>query len=78
MYGQATTRQILDGKHIRRGIEAHVTTLSALYCLLEEEFNSEYPQDFPSILPFICELQNILKSGNNNDIKKRIQWSYLQ
>lgn len=69
LYGVATTRQILDGKHIRRGIEAHITTLSALYCLLEDEYNSEYPQDFLGILPLICELQDKLNSGNSDEIQ---------
>lgn len=31
MYGSATVNQIIEGKHIYRGIQAHITTLIALY-----------------------------------------------
>lgn len=40
-YGPATTRQMLEGKHIQRAIEAHIITVSALYSLLQDEFTLE-------------------------------------
>lgn len=43
VYGTATTKQILDGNHVRRGIRAHSTTMSALYLLFEEEFDLQNP-----------------------------------
>jgi len=33
IYGSATVRQILDGRHIYRSIEAHLVTLVALFTL---------------------------------------------
>lgn len=33
VYGSATVRQILDGRHIYRGLEAHMMTLLALHTL---------------------------------------------
>ena len=34
LYGSATVRQILEGRHVYRSIEAHTVTLIALYYLL--------------------------------------------
>ena len=41
LYGTATARQIIEGKHVHRALEAHTTTLSALTMLLLEEFSQE-------------------------------------
>ena len=37
LYGSTTTSQILDGKHIRRAVEAHITTASSLHSVLLAE-----------------------------------------
>ena len=37
------TRQILEAKHMKRALEAHITTIQALYDLYVEEFFLEYP-----------------------------------
>ena len=44
IYGPTTTRQILEAKHMKRALEAHMTTVQALYDLYVEEFFIEYPQ----------------------------------
>ena len=38
MYGDEVTKRILDGKLVRRSIEAHVVTLQVLFPLMMEEF----------------------------------------
>ena len=43
MYGPATVKQILEGKHVRRGIDAHIITLQALHTLYQDAFFEEYP-----------------------------------
>ena len=43
IYGPVTTRQILEAKHMKRALEAHITTIQALYDLYVEEFFLEYP-----------------------------------
>ena len=43
MYGTSTARQIIEGKHVRRGLQAHITTMSSLMMLLLEEFCTENP-----------------------------------
>lgn len=35
---------ILDGKHIKRSIDAHLITLHALHCLFMEAFFKKYPE----------------------------------
>ena len=44
IYGPATVKQILQGKNMKRGIEAHVTTLQALFSLYAEEFFIQHPK----------------------------------
>ena len=41
VYGSATDRQILDGRHIYRGLEAHIMTLFALHTLYQKVVLSE-------------------------------------
>ena len=38
MYGPVTVRQVMDGKHVKRGIKAHLTSLQALFQLYAEAF----------------------------------------
>ena len=44
IYGPATVKQILEGKNMKRGLEAHVTTLQALFSLYAEEFFIQHPK----------------------------------
>ena len=41
IYGPATVKQILDGKHVKRGLEAHIITLHALEMLYQEALFKE-------------------------------------
>ena len=45
MYSPTTVRQILEGKHLYRAMEAHLTTLVALYGLLFKELWEDYPDE---------------------------------
>ena len=38
IFGDCTTRQILEGGHIKRGQNAHMVTLQSLLSLYSEEF----------------------------------------
>jgi len=44
IYGPTTTRQILEAKHMKRALEAHMTTVQALYDFYVEEFFLDHPQ----------------------------------
>ena len=49
MYGPATVKQILEGKHVRRGVEAHVVTLQALSIMYQETLFEHYPDIVESL-----------------------------
>ena len=38
LYGPSTVKQIIDGKHVKRGETAHLVTLQALFILYQEAF----------------------------------------
>lgn len=44
LYGSATVKQILEGKHVRRGIEAHLVTVEVLFSLFQDTFFQHYPE----------------------------------
>ena len=41
LYGPTTVKQIIDGKHVKRGETAHMITLQALFVLYQEAFFSK-------------------------------------
>ena len=43
IYGPTTTRQILEAKHMKRALDAHMTTVLALCDLYVEEFFLDHP-----------------------------------
>ncbi len=44
IYGPTTIRQILKAKHMKRGLEAHMTTVQVIYDLYMEEFFLDRPE----------------------------------
>lgn len=62
LYGPATVKQILEGKHVKRGLQAHMVTLEALFNLYQDEFF----QEFPHILPIITAASEHLDQSCNN------------
>jgi hypothetical protein len=44
LYGPTTCRQILEGKHMKRALNAHVTTLQVLYDLTLELFLAQHEE----------------------------------
>ena len=66
LYGTATTRQIIEGKYVRRALEAHITTLSALTILLLEEFSQENSSVFEPIVPHVSNVENSLNKEEIN------------
>ena len=44
LYGPATVKQILEGIHVRRAIEAHVVPTQTLFLLYKEAFFEEHPE----------------------------------
>jgi hypothetical protein len=44
LYGPATVKQILEGRHVRRGIEAHLITTQTLFLMYQDAFFKENPE----------------------------------
>lgn len=66
MYGSATVNQIIDGRHIYRGIQAHTMTLMALYSLYEESvLTSEDRKSVQEICSEFCADDDFQTSVKN-------------
>ena len=44
LYGPVTVKQILEGKHVNRGLEAHLVTLQSLFNMYQAEFFKDHPE----------------------------------
>ena len=44
LYGPATLNQILRGKHMKRGMEAHMVMYLCLHKMYMKEFFTKYPE----------------------------------
>lgn len=69
MYGTTTINQIIEGRHIYRGIHAHTVTLMALYSLHLESILSPEEQNFiqslPSVALHLKDQQSCIESMQN-------------
>ena len=70
LYGSATVKQILEGKHVKRGIAAHLTTLQALFTLYAEAFFNEKEDLLHECASKVQHLNQACKDGNNESIQK--------
>ena len=59
LYGPLTVRQILEGKHVKRGVEAHLVTLQALFMLYQNAFFKEYPDVFQQLADIADEIARL-------------------
>ncbi|XP_063215639.1 uncharacterized protein LOC134527168 isoform X5 [Bacillus rossius redtenbacheri] len=71
LYSSVTMKQILEGRHVRRAIEAHLTTATTLNILLLEEFDKERPGKITLLQPLLDELAVSLQSHNETNIKQK-------
>ena len=70
LYGPSTVRQILDGNHVKRGENAHITTLQALFTLYQEAFFKQH-QELREILQSLAqELCDACKDSTRDGVKK--------
>ena len=68
MYRPATHRQLLDGNHVKRAIQAHMTTLLALFSLYQEAFFEKFPTLKNTIQIKANALDNIFKVGETDSV----------
>ena len=65
MYGPLTVKQILEGNHVKRGVEAHVVTLQALSNMYQVTF-LEQLQDIVEPLTTAAEKLRQACNDDNN------------
>ena len=85
MYSPTTVRQILEGKHLYCAMEAHLTTLVALYGLLFKELWEDYPDEKTVIEELGKEMNKAFHDGKlelaqelHNKIKNELEIIDLQ
>jgi hypothetical protein len=69
LYGDAVLSQILAGKHVRRGIEAHTTLLLALYKCYTDVFFTHHKVIKDELDIEIKQLISVLQTVNVTEIK---------
>lgn len=69
IFGNSTVRQIMDGKHVNRGVEAHLTMLQALHTLYIEAFLKENPHHEEEYLKLSNLVHDSCKEGDCSDVK---------
>ena len=71
IYGETTLKQILDGKHMKRAVEAHITMYLALSSIYFHEWYSEHPEYAHHLSEVKKELSYLssLSNDKTEDIK---------
>ena len=83
LYGPLTTRQILEGKHLKQALNAHLTTIQALFDLyLEGSFQEEealkkaFESDIAAINTTFSENKMELLQGLHQDFVQKSNSNY--
>lgn len=71
IYGPTTTRQILEGRHMKRAVAAHIVTLQALNDLFMDEYQSA-EEHIPATWNTETELLKSACSENDSERAKQI------
>jgi hypothetical protein len=64
IYGPATVKQILDGKHVNRGEPAHIVTLQALFMLYQKAFFKYSQEDSKDIADLFQKSYRCMRPKN--------------
>lgn len=70
LYGPATVRQIIEGKHVRRGVNAHLITLQALFTMYQESLFQDDLQSRQRLEQVAKELSEACTGGKKENVKK--------
>ena len=76
MYGPATEKQILDGKHVKRGVDAHIVTMQALQMLYQEAFVKENETLLHGLQEADSKVDRSCENGSFDDVQQA--QSYMQ
>ena len=70
LHGPSTVKQILDGKHVRRGEKAHMKTLQSLFSLYQEAFFKQEAELYHNLQRLAQELGDACKDGAKALVEK--------
>lgn len=70
IYGPSTTKQILDGNHIKRGQTAHIVTLQALFMLYQNAFFQFSQEDSKVIADLSKQVTDACTQAPTDDLKE--------
>lgn len=69
LYGPSTVKQIIDGKHVKRGKRAHMITLQALFSLYLEAFLKGSPDVHHILEELSMKVGDACKEGTRENIQ---------
>ncbi len=70
LYGPSTVRQIIEGKHVRRGENTHLITLQALFTMYQESLFQDDLQSHQRLEQVAKELSEACFVGKEENVKK--------
>ncbi|XP_028412052.1 uncharacterized protein LOC114534781 [Dendronephthya gigantea] len=71
LYGPATVKQILAGKHVKRGETAHLVTLQVLFMLYQKAFLSSQDEELVKKIDKCAkQLGKACEQGKNSEVKE--------
>ena len=73
LYCANATSSVLAGKHIRRGMEAHLLTVQALFTLYLEAFTARNPNLRDTIQRSVDRLTSIYEETNSSERKRAFE-----
>lgn len=71
LYGPATVKQILEGRHVKRGVEAHMITLQALFMLHRKSFLEARPDMLEELTSVVEDLVKAFVSSNDSLVERQ-------
>ena len=70
LYGPTTIHQILEGKHLKRALDAHLTTYQALFDLYMDVFMSENPESKDELLQLALDLRSACAKDDGDEVRR--------
>jgi hypothetical protein len=65
LYSGTTVKQILDGGHVKRALDAHITTILSLTSLLLNSHSNDHQQDHQSLRDATIKLNDLFHENES-------------
>ncbi len=70
LYGSTVINQILEGKHLKRALDAHLTTYQALFDLYRDTFIAEYPGSEDEFRQLAIDLHTACATSDRDEVRR--------